>query len=51
VSDPDARLMRLLQVNLETGSFLDDSDLPHEDKTLLTYFVDRASALHRGNAS
>jgi hypothetical protein len=38
-------------VNLETKSFLGDSDLPREDMTLLTYLLARAPALHRGTTS
>jgi hypothetical protein len=43
-------VLRLWQMSLETESFLQDSDLPREDKTLLTHLMARASALHRGAA-
>jgi hypothetical protein len=40
-----------LQVYLKSESFLWDSDLPREDKTLLTYLLVRAAALRQGAES
>jgi hypothetical protein len=46
-SDPHAAsLLWLWQVYMKTESFLQDSDLPPEDGTLLTYLLARAAALH-----
>jgi hypothetical protein len=45
------RAFGVRQVYEKKESFLDDSDLPREDVTLLTSLLARAAALHRDAAS